>query len=66
MGATGYNAQNDPRVAAEFREVSAFSRAAGLTLEPMGGFDVDYVMEERWMLPGAMQSVVDLLQREGL
>ena len=36
----------------EARHAQAFARGAGLTIEPTGAFDVDYVMDEKWMLPG--------------
>lgn len=65
LGATGTNTLNNDTTADMFKRVTKFALAAGLTIEPTGAFPVDYIMSERWMVPGAIESAVDLVQREG-
>ena len=41
------------------------ARDAGLTIEPTGAFSDQYLLGEMWMLPGALDSAVSMLQHEG-
>jgi hypothetical protein len=47
------------------RKAHALQRAAGLTIEPTGAFSVDFLLNERWMLPGSLESAATMLEENG-
>jgi hypothetical protein len=63
--ATGTNVNHDPSEAARLKALNQVVREQGLSIEPTGAFTVDYLLKERWMLPGSLESAVSMLDSEG-